>query len=69
MHSGREHLLFAVFVLCVCVVRGGSLSLVAAACRVCVVKLVRADGGCLGTRGRGRTWEAAIGLGELSTEL
>jgi hypothetical protein len=34
-----------------------------------VVKLSRANGGCLGTRSRGRTWEAAIGLGELSTKL
>jgi len=34
-----------------------------------VVKLPRADGECLGTRSRWRTWEAAIGLGELSTEL
>ena len=34
-----------------------------------VVKLLRAYGGCLGTRSRRRTWEAAIGLGELSTEL
>ena len=34
-----------------------------------VAKLVRAHGGCLGIRSRGRTWEAAISLGELSTEL
>src|SRR3954451_6383601 len=34
-----------------------------------VAKLLRAHGGCLGTRSRRRTWEAAISLGELPTEL
>src|SRR3954452_1741451 len=34
-----------------------------------VAKLIRAHGGCLGTRSRRRTWEAAKSPGELSTEL
>jgi len=34
-----------------------------------VAKLIRAHGGCLGTRSRRRTWEAAISLGELPSEL
>jgi hypothetical protein len=34
-----------------------------------VAKLLRAHGGCLGIRSRRRTWEAAISLGELPTEL
>ena len=29
-----------------------------------MVKLLRADGGCLGTRRRRRTWKAAISFGE-----
>ena len=37
--------------------------------KVFVVKLVRAFGGCLGIRSRRRTWEPAISLGELVTEL
>ncbi len=32
-----------------------------------MVKLLRADGGCLGTRRRRRTWKAAISFGELLT--
>ena len=32
-----------------------------------MVKLPRADGGCLGTRRRRRTWKAAISFGELLT--
>ena len=32
-----------------------------------MVKLLRADGGCLGTGRRGRTWNAAISFGELLT--
>ena len=32
-----------------------------------MVKLLRADGGCLGTRRRRRTWKAAKSLGELLT--
>jgi len=34
-----------------------------------VVKLLRAHGGCLGTRSRRRTWEPAISAGELATKL
>jgi hypothetical protein len=34
-----------------------------------VVKFLRAHGGCLGIRSRRRTWESAISLGELITEL
>jgi hypothetical protein len=37
--------------------------------QIFVVKLVRAFGGCLGIRSRRRTWEPAISLGELVTEL
>jgi len=33
-----------------------------------VVKLLSADGECLGTRNRRRTYEAAKSLGELPTE-
>src|SRR5581483_6677514 len=33
-----------------------------------VAKLIRAHGGCLGTRSRRRTQEAAISLGELPTK-
>ena len=32
-----------------------------------MVKLLRADGGCLGTRRRRRTWKTAISFGELLT--
>ena len=39
-------------------------------CWLCViVKFLRAHGGCLGIRSRRRTWESAISLGELITEL
>jgi len=34
-----------------------------------LVKLRRADGGCLGGRRRRRTWLAAICLGELLSKL
>ena len=34
----------------------------------CVSKCLRAHGECLGIESRRRTWEAAICLGELSTE-
>ena len=33
-----------------------------------VVKLLRAHGGCLGVRRRGRAWKTAISPGELSNE-
>jgi hypothetical protein len=33
-----------------------------------VVKLLRAHGGCLGVRRRGRAWKTAISSGELSNE-
>ena len=33
------------------------------------VKLIRAHGGCLGTRSRRRTWLAAISLGESQTDF
>ena len=39
--------------------RGGQLT----------VKIVRAHGGCLGTRSRGRTWTAAISRGEALNSL
>ena len=32
-----------------------------------MIKLVRAHGGCLGVKGRRRTWQAAKSFGELST--
>jgi hypothetical protein len=32
-----------------------------------MVKLLRADGGCLGIKRRRRTWKAAISFGELLT--
>ena len=37
--------------------------------RFVCVKFLRAHGGCLGTRSRRRTWEAAKSLGELPTKL
>jgi hypothetical protein len=33
------------------------------------VKMLRADGGCLGTRSRRRTWTAAISRGEALNSL
>ena len=35
----------------------------------CVINFLRADGGCLGIWSRRRTYESAISLGELITEL
>ena len=35
---------------------------------VFVVKFLSAQGGCLGTRSRRRTWQPAISLGELASE-
>ena len=32
-------------------------------------KIVRATGGCLGVKRRGRTWQAAISFGEPSNRL
>ena len=34
-----------------------------------MVKLLRVDGGCLGTERRRRTWQAAICLGERQARL
>jgi hypothetical protein len=39
------------------------------ACELLTVKIVRAHGGCLGTRRRRRTWTAAISHGEVLNNL
>ena len=55
-YSGCEHLVVRV----VCALLWGGRRVVLGVCR--------AFGGCLGIKGRRRTWQSAISLGELASE-